>query len=92
MMFDAKLWMKTWKCPPQVKDLPRDGHIDVTCRSCRSQWRQSVRSLIEDRRLGAQFLDLVEWEMRCQDKACGGMVCFAVPGEDEDEYDLLVAA
>lgn len=92
MMFDAKLWIKTWKCPPQVKALPRDSQIHITCRSCRKQWDLSVRELVEERRQGAQYLDLLELETRCRDKACGGLVCFAVPGDDEDEYDLLQAA
>ena len=88
-MFDAKTWMKNWKCPPQLKDLPRDSHIDITCRTCRRHWRESVRHLVENRRAGAQFLDLLEWETRCDAKGCGGMVCCAI---EEDEYDLLQAA
>ena len=70
---------KAWPIPftpkPQVRDLPRDGHIDVTCKTCRRQWRNSVRHMVETERLGAQFVDLLEWQSRC---GCGGMVCFAV--------------
>lgn len=29
---------KVYSCPPQVKDLPRDTKIGVTCRSCGRQW------------------------------------------------------
>ncbi len=70
---------------PQVRDLPRDGHIDVTCQSCRRQWRNSVRHMVEHERLGAQFVDLLEWQSRC---ACGGTVCFAV----DDSADVRHAA
>lgn len=88
-MFDAKTWMKNWKCAPQLKHLPRDGRLDITCRKCRRHWSESVRHLVEDQRMGAQFLDLFEWEMRCKTRECGGMVCCTLT---DDEYDLLQAA
>jgi hypothetical protein len=80
---------KAWPLPitpkPQVCDLPRDGHIDVTCKSCRRQWRNSIRHMVEHQRVGAQFVDLLEWQSRC---ACGGMVCFTV----DDGADVRQAA
>jgi len=73
---------KGWTIPPQVKDLPRDGYIAVSCRSCKRLWRQSVRDLVEKEGAGAQFIDLLEWQTRCKYEPCGGMVCFAV--EDDE--------
>ncbi|MGZ3304477.1 MAG: hypothetical protein ACXU8U_01345 [Asticcacaulis sp.] len=70
-----KIWPVAWNCPPQLKDLPRDGHIDVTCKSCRRQWRNAVRHMVETERLGAEFIDILEWQSRCP---CGGMVCFTI--------------
>ena len=78
---------KGWTIPPQVKDLPRDGYIDISCKACKRLWRQSVRDLVEKRRVGAQFVDLLEWQTRCAHPGCGGMVCFAI---EDDE--LLQAA
>ncbi len=69
--------MPDHKCPPQVKDLPRETQIGVTCRSCGVQWAESVRQLVETHRLGAEYVDLLEWKYRCQDEDCGGMVRFA---------------
>jgi len=66
-----------WKCPPQVKDLPRDIGISVTCRSCGLKWGENVSQLIEKHRLGAEYIDLLEWKYRCQDEACGGLVRFS---------------
>ncbi len=80
-----KVWPVSFTPKPQVRDLPRDGHIDITCKSCRRQWRNSIRHMVETERLGAQFLDLLEWQSRC---ACGGMVCFAV----DDRADVRHAA
>ncbi|MDV6332698.1 hypothetical protein [Asticcacaulis sp. 201] len=73
--------MKAWSCPPQVKDLPRDTKIEMTCRSCKRQWGESVQNLVEAHRLGVEFIDLLEWKYRCTDPACGGMVHVAVNGE-----------
>ncbi len=73
---------KGWTIPLQVKDLPRDGYIDISCRSCKRLWRQSVRDLVEKERLGAQFVDLLEWQTRCVSESCGGMVCFVVEGDE----------
>ncbi len=75
--------MPDHKCPPQVKDLPRETQIGVTCRSCGAQWGESVRQLVETHRLGAEYVDLLEWKYRCQDEDCGGMVRFAFDGAVE---------
>jgi hypothetical protein len=71
---------KVYSCPPQVKDLPRDTKIGVTCRSCGRQWGENVQGLI-DKHLGVEFVDLLEWKYRCTDAACGGMVRVAINGE-----------
>ena len=71
---------KVYTCPPQVKDLPRDTKIGVTCRSCGRHWGESVQGLI-DNHLGVEFVDLLEWKYRCTDEACGGMVRMAFNGE-----------
>ena len=72
---------KVYTCPPQVRDLPRDTKIGVTCRSCTRQWGESVQDLIEVRHMGAEFVDLLEWKYRCIDDACGGLVCITINGE-----------
>lgn len=71
---------KVYTCPPQVKDLPRETQIGVTCRACGRQWGESVQGLIENH-LGVEFVDLLEWKYRCTDEACGGMVRVAINGE-----------
>ncbi len=71
---------KVYTCPPQVKDLPRDTQIGVTCRSCGRQWGESVQGLIAQH-MGAEFVDLLEWKYRCADVDCGGMVRVAINGE-----------
>jgi hypothetical protein len=71
---------KVYTCPPQVKDLPRDTQIGVTCRTCGKQWGESVQGLIA-RHMGAEFVDLLEWKYRCTDTACDGMVRVAINGE-----------
>ncbi len=81
-MFTPRRWPHPWTTPPQIKDLPRDSHIDINCRSCKRLWRESVRDMVEKQRLGAQYLDLLEWQSRCKDDTCRGMVCFIV--EDDD--------
>ncbi len=81
-MFNPRQWPHPWTAPAQVKDLPRDGHIGVSCKSCKRLWRESVRDMVENRRMGAQFLDLLEWQTRCVFENCGGMVCFVV--EDDE--------
>ncbi|MGA9658084.1 MAG: hypothetical protein WBQ60_03165 [Asticcacaulis sp.] len=70
-----------WNCPPQVKDLPRDVTISVTCRACRKSWGESVQNLIETHKLGVEFADLLEWKYRCTDPACGGMVTMVFSDE-----------
>src|SRR3569623_3482989 len=71
-MFDSHIASQ-----PQVKDLPRETQIGVTCRSCGLKWSESVRTLVEDKNMGAEFVDLLEWKVRCIDPACGGMVRFS---------------
>ena len=71
---------KTYTCPPQVKDLPRDTRIGITCRTCGSQWGESVQGLIA-RHMGAEFVDLLEWKYRCRDEACGGLVRVVINGQ-----------
>ena len=66
---------------PQVKDLPRDTCMGVTCRSCGLKWGESVHALVEDKGMGAEFVDLLEWKYRCIDPACGGMVRFTFDRE-----------
>ena len=77
-MFDSQT--QSWTCPPQVKDLPADTEIKVTCRSCGLKWGESVRDLIETRRMGVEYVDLLEWKYRCMDEDCGGMVRLAFEG------------
>ena len=69
-MLDTHMWI----CPPQVKDLSPETEIGVTCRSCGARWGESVRALIEEHRMGADYIDLLEWKYRCRDAACGGLV------------------
>lgn len=64
--------------PPQLKDLPRDLHLEVTCRECGTRWSESVRHLVEARRMGAEFADLLEWKLRCD---CDGLVRVTFPAE-----------
>lgn len=71
---------KVYSCPPQVKDLPRETPIGVTCRACGRRWGESVQGLI-DRHLGAEFVDLLEWKYRCTDAACGGVVRVVIDGK-----------
>ncbi len=82
-MFDSAASTLTpqskWTCPPQVRDLPRDLMFGVTCRECGRGWSQSVRHLIDDHHLGAEYVDLLEWKYRCEAEDCGGMVDFAFP-------------
>ena len=77
-MFDTQT--QSWTCPPQVKDLPRDTEINVTCRSCGLKWGESVRQLCETHRMGVEYVDLLEWKYRCMDESCGGMVRFVIAG------------
>ncbi|ESQ74363.1 hypothetical protein [Asticcacaulis sp. AC402] len=70
-------------CQPQLKDLPRGSRIDVTCQTCGKHWPESVRDMVETRRLGAQFVDLLEFETRCNDAFCGGTVAFDYDGKPE---------
>jgi hypothetical protein len=72
----AMLDHQTWTFPPQIKDLPREAKLEVTCRSCGLQWGESVREMIARDGSGAEFVDLLEWQYRCADEACGGAVRF----------------
>jgi hypothetical protein len=71
---------KTYTCPPQVKDLPRETEIGITCRSCGQRWGESVQGLIAQH-MGAEFVDLLEWKYHCRDEACGGLVHVAINGQ-----------
>ncbi len=73
--------IKTWISPPQLKELPRDMQIGVTCRTCGLHWGESVRRMCDDRHLGAEYVDLLEWKFRCEHDGCDGMVDFAFPAE-----------
>ncbi|MBW8882672.1 MAG: hypothetical protein JF615_14985 [Asticcacaulis sp.] len=75
--------MTTFVRQPQLKDLPREGQIAVTCRTCGKHWSESVRDLVETRRLGAQFMDLLEFGTRCSDALCEGRVAFDYDGKPE---------
>ena len=75
--------LNTWTRQPQLKDLPRDSTIAVTCKACAKSWSRDVRDMVETQRLGAQFMDLLEWETRCRDAACNGAVVFAYDGKPE---------
>ena len=75
----------TFICQPQLKDLPRDSRIGITCRTCGKHGSDDVRDMVETRRLGAQFMDLLEFEARCNDAFCGGPVEFVYDGKPEVE-------
>ncbi len=70
---------RVYSCPPQVKDLPPETQIGITCRTCGQQWGESVQGLIA-RHMGAEFVDLLEWKYRCHDAACGGLVRVVIDG------------
>ncbi len=71
---------KVYTCPPQVKDLPQDTQIGITCLTCGQHWGESVQGLVT-RHMGAEFVDLLEWKYRCHDEACGGLVRVVINGE-----------
>ncbi len=77
---------------PQVRDLPRDAEIAVSCTCCGKRWGESVRDMVEARRLGARFMDLLEWETRCADDDCGGRVEFAYAGKPVAARPVVVTA
>jgi hypothetical protein len=64
--------------PPQLKDLPRDMNLDIACRECGAHWSESVRHVVEARRMGAEYADLLEWKLRCE---CDGLVRVTFPAE-----------
>ena len=71
---------RTWIGAPQVKDLPRGLTIAVTCTCCGRARSDSVARMVAAR-LGAQFIDLLEFEARCDDAACGGRGRFDYDGK-----------
>ncbi len=73
---------RTWLGAPQVKDLPRGLTIAVTCTCCGHARTDSVHEMVEAR-LGAQFIDLLEFAARCDD--CGGHVRFDYAGKAAHE-------
>jgi hypothetical protein len=75
-MLDTKIY----SCPPQVKDLPLETRIGMTCRTCGQHWGESVQGLIAHH-MGAEFVDLLEWKYRCRDAVCGGLVRVAINGQ-----------
>ena len=74
---------KVYTCPPQVKDLPQETQIGITCRTCGQQWGESVQGLIA-RHMGAEFVDLLEWKYRCREEACGGLVRVVIDGRSPE--------
>ncbi len=71
---------RIWACVPQVRDLPREMAMTATCVCCGARRVETVGGLVE-RRLGAQYVDLLEWQMRCADEACGGRVALDYAGK-----------
>lgn len=69
---------KTWLCAPQVRDLPRDLTIAMTCKGC-GHCRTTSAGAMMEARLGAQFMDLLEWQARCDD--CGGQMRYDYAGK-----------
>ncbi len=89
-MFDSQT--QSWACPPQVRDLPRDTEIKVTCRSCGLKWGESVRQLCDAHKMGAEYVDLLEWKYRCMDESCGGMVRLSIEGLAQPQPEANVVA
>lgn len=73
-----------YRVPPQLKDLPRTMTIGLTCRSCDRHWSERVQDLIERRHMGADYIDLLEWKLRCD---CDGLVRVALPIEATGERE-----
>jgi len=70
--------MSSWFCETQLKDLPADCRIMITCARCGSQREESVRELVNESRVGAMYLDLIEWAFSCVNFHCNGDVSFGV--------------
>ena len=71
---------RIWACVPQVRDLPREMAMTATCVCCGARRFETAGGLVE-RRLGAQYVDLLEWQMRCADEGCGGRVTLDYAGK-----------
>ncbi len=80
--------LPNWTCAPQVRDLPRDLKIEMTCECCAARRATSAGAMMEAR-LGAQFLDLIEGQARCG--ACGGAMRFDYDGKPEPKAAEVVA-
>lgn len=80
--------LPNWTCAPQVRDLPRDLKIEMTCACCPARRVTSAGAMMEAR-LGAQFLDLIEGQARCE--ACGGAMRFDYAGKPEPKVAEVVA-
>jgi hypothetical protein len=70
--------MSSWFCDTQLKDLPQDTRIMITCDKCRRQREESVRQLVNEARVGAMYLDLIEWAFSCSNFHCNGTVSFGL--------------
>ncbi len=68
----------SWFCETQLRDLPGDCRILITCQKCGGQREESVRQLVNEARVGAMYLDLIEWAFTCANFHCGGSVSFGI--------------
>ncbi|MDV6329836.1 hypothetical protein [Asticcacaulis sp. 201] len=68
----------SWFCETQLRDLPQETRILITCDKCGRQREEGVRQLVNEARVGAMYLDLIEWAFSCADFHCGGSVSFGV--------------
>ena len=68
----------SWFCETQLRDLPQNTCILITCDKCGREREESVRQLVNEARVGAMYLDLIEWAFSCADFHCGGSVAFGV--------------
>ncbi|WP_303828421.1 hypothetical protein [Asticcacaulis taihuensis] len=68
----------SWFCETQLRDLPAGCRIMITCEKCGQQRAESVRQLVNEARVGAMYLDLIEWAFSCADFHCGGSVSFGI--------------
>jgi hypothetical protein len=68
----------SWFCETQLRDLPSGYRIMMTCDKCGGQREESVRQLVNEARVGAMYLDLIEWAFSCANFHCGGSVSFGI--------------
>jgi len=68
----------SWFCETQLRDLSDGCRIMITCDKCGGQREESVRQLVNEARVGAMYLDLIEWAFSCADFHCGGNVSFGI--------------